>query len=745
MEVLFKTLGSIDLLQVAWKIVSRKKSAGGIDAMTLTEYDRHLARNLKRLSAQLECRKWVPKPYLSVKIPKKETEFRSLNLLTVEDKIVQQAIKILIEPILEKDFCSCSYAYRPGRGHLKAVRRALHECKQRKNVWYAKLDIDDFFDNIDHAILFGFLRSFVKDTEICRLVELCMQMGQVDSSMKWSHREKGIPQGGILSPILSNLYLNTFDRFVQSQNPAYVRYADDFVIWGEDESNILSLCDSVVNYLQQHLKLSLNQPLVGMTHDGFEFLGLHLNDKGATISEAKRDKLRERISQFDIVDGRISDKYIESLSGIRRYYLAVLSESDALPLQDALYETLVKWVVAHPEYSKSALHVLFSELPCMESGDREQKRWIARVVKEGISQRHQNAEGESRNQKLIRARKLEYQRREGDNSELVVSSFGYFIGLSNRGITLKRKGERIPIPPSSALKHITIMSNGVSISSNAISYCMEKGIPIDFFSGYNTHIASIISPKFLQTTLWPVQAALDLEKRTYIGKKIIQGKLRNQLNLIKYFHKYHKTVVQLEPDFMRIQKRFLSTIEAVKSIASTNRYKEELMAQEAQGAVLYWEYIKLLIADDDVGFGCRDTRGASDLVNVMLNTGYSLLYPRVWQSILRHHLNPYMGFVHYQEGNANLVFDMIELFRSQAVDRVVISMIQKGERLVLSDGRLDAESRALLVQNVFGRMNRYEKYRGKEHRFLDIIDFQMKELISYMTEGNTYYPYIAKW
>lgn len=129
----------------------------------------------------------------------------------------------------------------------------------------------------------------------------------------------------------------------------------------------------------------------------------------------------------------------------------------------------------------------------------------------------------------------------------------------------------------------------------------------------------------------------------------------------------------------------------------------------------------------------------------MLNYGYSLLYPRIWQAILRKKLNPYIGFVHYAEGNPNLVFDVIELFRSQTVDRVVISMIQKKEHAAMANGLLDEATRNQLTRHVLERLNRYEKYRDEDRRLSEIIELQVGELASAIVSGTTYRPYIAKW
>ena len=143
-------------------------------------------------------------------------------------------------------------------------------------------------------------------------------------------------------------------------------------------------------------------------------------------------------------------------------------------------------------------------------------------------------------QSAVRSRKLEYRRRESDFSELIISSFGYSLGIGKSGITLRYKGKPIKVPPASSLKHITILSDGVSISSNAIGYCMQNQIPIDFFDRQNKHVGSIVSPHFLQTTLWDAQHKLSDERSFDIGRRIIIGKLSNQVNLIKYYSKYHK-------------------------------------------------------------------------------------------------------------------------------------------------------------------------------------------------------------
>lgn len=164
-------------------------------------------------------------------------------------------------------------------------------------------------------------------------------------------------------------------------------------------------------------------------------------------------------------------------------------------------------------------------------------------------------------------------------------------------------------------------------------------------------------------------------------------------------------------------------------------YKVELLAQEAVEAVAYWEYIRLLVADNGVEFYSRQQQGATDLMNSLLNYGYAILYARVWNTVLAKKLNPSISVLHaFQPGKPTFVYDIIELFRSQAVDRVVISLIQKGSMLEMENDLLSESTKRLLIQNIFERLNRYEKYRGENIRFVDIIRRQVRDMAAFISD-----------
>ena len=757
MATLFDILCSTDTLLCAWKVVKAKKSAGGIDGVSIFTFDENLEKNITSLAEELKSKQWSPEPYLRIEIPKKENEKRKLGLLSVKDKIVQQAIKLLIEPRFEKIFISNSYGYRQGRGATKAIRRTISEFRKLKTGWVARLDIDNYFDTINHDILFSRLKSFLQDEEIVRLIELCTKMGVVSKKLKWTETTEGVPQGAVLSPILANFYLHSFDQSVKSKTDSYVRYADDFLIFAENEQKINELVQDASDFLQNKLKLKLNAPKIQACTSEITFLGINIQNFSATISAEKKKLLEERIGELEWRNGIFTEKSIETLKGIRSYYAQLLPQELIVPLDDALKKRVSEIIekqcgeISNKKYLQESLRSL-----CFFSQEGELKK--NQTIKEWIEFYSQKKKGrvqsgntvEDKNKRLINSKKLEYQKRESEGTELVISSFGSFVGKNNRGISVKVNGKTKKTPPSNALNHISVTTKGMSISADAIHYCMDNKIPIDFFDNKGKLYASILSPVFVDEGIWKKQAEITSERKVYAAIRIIYGKLKNQQNLIKYYHKYHKAK---DTKLLAKYDVFISkTNDLIEKVRQTNlkdeNYRATLMGYEAAAATHYWAYIRQLISDDDILFESRVRQGADDLFNSLLNYGYALIYSRIWQALLTAKLNPSIGVLHsFQPGKPTLVFDMMELFRSQAVDRIVISLVQKGEPLNMKDdGWLDEQTRKLLMQNIFERLHRYEKYRNEEMKFLSIIKEQAREMAAYITgTEKSFKPYIAKW
>ena len=304
-----------------------------------------------------------------------------------------------------------------------------------------------------------------------------------------------------------------------------------------------------------------------------------------------------------------------------------------------------------------------------------------------------------------------------------------------------------------SLRHITVIGKGISLSSNALMFCMSHKIPIDFFDGKGKQYASVLTPQFIDDTLWSKQIQLPLPKKVKLASLIITAKMKNQLNLIKYYYKYHKDVLGLpfKQKYVESVLKIEALLEKIKqSIAIDDKYASALMAIESQGALAYWSYVRTLLADDNIGFVRREHQGATDLLNSMLNYGYAILYSRVWKTILAAKLNPSIGILHaHQNGKptlVTLVFDVVEIFRPQMVDRVAISLIQKKVPLKMHDGLLNESTKRTLIRSILERLNRYELYRKEEITFAQIILRQSQEIARFIAgEQATFKPYVAKW
>lgn len=749
----YSTLCNEQTLYEAWKVVKGKKSAGGIDGITLSYFDDNVEKYITELAGELKAGTWMPEPYFGIEIPKKKNEVRKLGLLSVKDKIVQQAIKMLIEPLFENIFVDNSYGYRSNKGHTKAIRRTLSECQKKKNQWVLRLDIDNYFDSINHHLLAARLHSLIPDTEIVRLIMLSVQMGVVNKQLKWTDMVEGVPQGAILSPLLSNFYLHSFDKFVLTLRHSYIRYADDFCILCETHEQAKSILKQITVYLRTHLGLNLNSPIVIELRKGFEFLGITICKKGLRLSEKKENDIKERIANMELTSKGFTDKCLRAWKGVYNYYGILLPQEVLHKLDDLLYDKMKQLITEHYREisNRAVLKRIMSEVNFLSNEYQLFKKRVLQDyidlydIQKGIDKEKKAKE---QNKKLIDQRKKEYRKREGESSELIINTYGCFIGLSGKGITVKQQGKVIYQKPVGALSHITISSKGVTLSSNLIDYCLANKISIDFFNSSGVHTGSILSNKYIESTLWNKQAQCGDEKRLILAASIINAKLKNQFNLVKYFHKYHKhcydTLSNKFNELSAFHSQFKQFLRQKRN--ADKDYVAQLVGYEAQGALKYWDYIRELLSDDEVNFVKREHKGATDLVNCMLNYGYAVLYTRVWQALLGAKLNPFDSIIHVrQPGKPTFVYDVVEMFRSQVVDRVVVSLIQKGTTLQVSKGLLESNTKKSLLKSLMERLSRYENYRGEEISMEQIIRRQAKEIADWIAEDKKYKPYISKW
>jgi len=289
---------SLPNLLESWYEVKANKGAGGVDKESIEEFEGNLNQNLKELHRLLKERRYIPSPVRGVLIPKSSSgDLRPLGIPTVRDRVVQQAIKRIIEPIFERKFKDVSYGYRPERG----AREAIQKCKEyiaSGYRWVVDADIVSFFDTVDHKLLMKALNEEIADGTLLDLIERFLKSGVMkDGRLKATH--EGVPQGGVISPLLANIYLHCFDSVMVERGYRLVRYCDDFVIFTKLRRKAERALQVTREILEDKLKLKLHPQKARIAHaffDGFEFLGClfksgYIRPKDKSI-ESFKDKVR---------------------------------------------------------------------------------------------------------------------------------------------------------------------------------------------------------------------------------------------------------------------------------------------------------------------------------------------------------------------------------------------------------------------------------------------------------------------
>lgn len=242
----------------AYKRVRANKGAAGIEGQTLTDFEANLANNLYKLWNRLASGSYHPSPVKRVEIPKDNGATRPLGIPTVVDRIAQMVVKMKLEPNLEAHFHPDSYGYRPNKSALDAVGVARQRCW--RNDWVMSLDIKGFFDHIDHPLLMRALRKHTQENGVLLYIERWLKAPIAFKDGTIIHPEEGTPQGGVISPLLANLFLHyTFDLWMQRTKPSipFERYADDIVCHCQSESEVIAL-KTELNHRFEQCRLTLH-------------------------------------------------------------------------------------------------------------------------------------------------------------------------------------------------------------------------------------------------------------------------------------------------------------------------------------------------------------------------------------------------------------------------------------------------------------------------------------------------------
>ena len=357
----------------AYKRVKANQGAAGVDGESISEFEEELKNNLFKIWNRMSSGSYFPPPVRRVDIPKDDGGMRPLGIPTVADRIAQTVVKRYLEPILEEYFHPDSYGYRPGKSAIEAVGTARQRCW--RYGWVLDLDIKGFFDSIDQGLLLRAVRKHTNCKWVLLYIERWLKAPVQLEDGSLNHREKGTPQGGVISPLLANLFLHyAFDKWMQSNYPhiPFERYADDGICHCRSEAEAEGLRTAIERrFAECGLELNLQKTKIvyckddnrqgGYPEQKFDFLGYTFRPRRSkdrwgrffvgfspAISNAAAKSLRETMRQWRI--HRQSDKSLDDLAricnpvirGWMNYY-GCFYKSALYPIFQILNNTLARW------------------------------------------------------------------------------------------------------------------------------------------------------------------------------------------------------------------------------------------------------------------------------------------------------------------------------------------------------------------------------------------------------------------
>ena len=621
----FRQLLGLDNFQRAWEQVAANQGCAGVDQQTIGQFAQQSSLYLTHLIHDLELGVYRPLPLRQLWIPKKSGGWRSLAVPTVRDRIVQQALLQILYPVLDPQFESCSFAYRPGRSHKLAVQRVdfLH---RQGYEWLLDADIVHYFENVQHLRLLAEVQERLHEPKFLKLVEQWITAG-ILTPQGIVLPTRGVPQGAVISPILTNVYLDDFDESFAETRLKLVRFADDFVVMGQSEQQIITAKEQVAELLG-HMGLELHPEKTRITNfaRGFQFLG-HRFVGNLVVETSKEEKAQ----------------------------------------------------APRPKtHQASELHLVYADLPSQSS--LLQQAMLKKIEELKATQQPIPSP-------LFVA--LGYRVREKKPVAIVSTEFTWSAEMStlylvHQGSTLRKEqgrfvveGEQAVEIPIVEVERILVLGH-VQLTTAAIETCLEEQIPVIFCSHSGDYKGHLWSAEFcdLEAEAAQFQRRQDEAFRFALAQQVILGKLANARHLLLRLNRKRQLadVVQGIEQLSQDQE----SVRGLEQIADQAATLDQLRGHEGAAAVRYFAALGQLINNEGFSLTGRTRRPPKDPVNALLSFGYTLLYNNVLSLILAEGLNPYLGNLHGSERKeAFLAFDLMEEFRSPIVDTLVMRLVNQ--------------------------------------------------------------------
>jgi len=325
-----------DNILSAWKQVRANKGAPGIDGITIEEFPVYAHDNWKRIKQSLLEGRFIPSPVKRVEFPKDSGGTRPLGIPVVMDRVIQQAICQILSPVFDPHFSEASFGFRPSRSAHQAVKKVLNDIQ--KGYRYAvDIDLEKFFDTVDHDTLMNRVARRVRDKGILKLIGKYLRAGVVVDG-RLNQTSKGVPQGGPLSPLLSNILLDDLDKELEKRGHRFARYADDLIFLVKSECAAYRVMESISRYLERKLKVKVNKDKSRVVNaEESSFLGFTFTRKRLTVSEKSIRRFKSELRRltgrsWGVSMGRRYGELRTYLFGWTNYFGIAMKYNDAVEM-----------------------------------------------------------------------------------------------------------------------------------------------------------------------------------------------------------------------------------------------------------------------------------------------------------------------------------------------------------------------------------------------------------------------------
>jgi CRISPR-associated protein Cas1 len=682
---------------LAWEKVASNQGGAGVDGETIAHFANHADTYLDNMRRAIADGKYYPMLLRQIFVPKKDGGWRELRVPTVRDRIVQQAILNVLYPVLEREFETSSFAYRPGRSHKMAAQQ-VSAWYRSGYEWVLDADIVEYFENVRLNRLMAEVRERIAPKDLAhgaaiieKLIPAFLHAG-VLTEAGIILPEKGLAQGSVISPILANVYLDDFDEIVMAAGLKLVRYADDFVVMAKKERRILKAKQEITEILAG-MGLQLNPDKTQITNfdRGFRFLGHTF--VGDLMLPVTRERDREPKGMISAPDVRLV--YADPPAAVTPVQMAMLEAIKAShqPIPPPLY------VVLGYKIREKMPVAIESKEPIWMSGMS-----ALYLVKQGAILRKEQ---------------------------------GRFVVKPPDG-----EAEEIPIRE---VEQVMVFGN-VQLSNAAISACLEAQIPVFFLNqlgGYKGHLWSA-TLRSLETEAAQWQKVEDRGFQLSMARAIVAGKLTNSRQLLLRLNRKR----QVE-DVGNAIAAIATDLEAVGKTETL----DALRGYEGASAARYFPALGQLITNTAFTLTERTRRPPKDPMNSLLSFGYTLLYNNVLSLILAEGLNPYLGNLHRSERKeTHLAFDLMEEFRSPVVDTVAMKAINqkifKPTDFTWFDGDggtyLVDGAKRIFLREFEGRISQEVSHPDVQKlvSYRRAIQLQIQRYKSALLEGKPYEPFL---